>query len=107
MTWSLSRMARYVAQSKYLERLKQNDDACLQAFDKGSFLMFFDGKPLLNKMAVGGGLGIAWAALQGIIVIKDSYLTIQRNSLYIKKNYFLYRYETILSKYPDVICITW
>jgi len=41
-------MARYVAQSKYLEKLKTKEETCNQAFKSGKFLMFSEGRPLLN-----------------------------------------------------------
>jgi NAD+ diphosphatase len=65
MSWSLARIARYVVQSKYLEKLKSNDELCLKAFDKGSFLMFFEGKPLLTSSQSGKGrLEIAWSSVK-------------------------------------------
>jgi len=68
MSWSLARMARYVVQSKYLEKLKQNDEMCLKAFDKGSFLMFLQDKPLLAASSdnIKGKLQIAWSPLKDV-----------------------------------------
>ncbi len=60
-------MTRYVAQSKYLEQLKQNDELCSQAFPKGSFMMFFTGKPLTDLD--NGKLSIKWSQYQGLQIV--------------------------------------
>lgn len=48
MSWTLSRMARYVSQSKYLQQLKENDELCSNVFEKSRFLMFSRDRPLLT-----------------------------------------------------------
>ncbi|CAL8110842.1 unnamed protein product [Orchesella dallaii] len=49
MPWPLARMARYVQQCKYLQQLKDNDDICSKAFERGSYLLFSKEKPLLTR----------------------------------------------------------
>ncbi|KAJ6642177.1 NAD(P)H pyrophosphatase NUDT13, mitochondrial [Pseudolycoriella hygida] len=48
MSWSLSRMSRYVFQSKYLQQLKENDELCADVFEKSCYLMFAKDRPLLG-----------------------------------------------------------
>jgi len=42
-------MARYVQKSRYLQQLKDNDEACSQAFEKGSYMLFCNDKPFLSR----------------------------------------------------------
>lgn len=49
MSWSLSRMARFIFQSKYLQQLKDNDEVCSDAFEKSCYLMFSNDRALLTS----------------------------------------------------------
>lgn len=62
MSWTLRKMAQYVAQSKYLQQLKENDDICRQAIEKANFLLFCKGKPLLTDTPK---FSILWKSYQG------------------------------------------
>lgn len=69
-------MARYVAQCKYFDQLKQNEDLCIQAFKTGKYLMFSDGKPLLNISDKAGTLSIKLTSFTGIKLRKNLALLI-------------------------------
>ncbi|KAG4071440.1 hypothetical protein HA402_011594 [Bradysia odoriphaga] len=66
MSWSLSRMARYVFQSKYLQQLKENDELCSNVFEKSSFLMFSRDRPLLTAK-VASESAVVWTPFSDTI----------------------------------------
>lgn len=60
-------MARYVAQSKYLQQLKENDDLCSTVFEKSTYLMFSKDRPLLTSSKIASESAVVWTPYSGII----------------------------------------
>jgi NADH pyrophosphatase NudC (nudix superfamily) len=51
MGWSIRKMAQYVQQSKFLQKLKENEEVWNQSFPTASFLIFSKNRPLTSSVA--------------------------------------------------------
>lgn len=87
MSWSFSRMARYVFQSKYLQHLKENDELCSDVFEKSCYLMFSKDRPLLTASSkVASESAVVWAPFSGKRISNHCRATLTR---YICRNDYL------------------
>lgn len=71
MSWSISRMARYVQNIKFLQNLKDHEEICSEAFEKGSYLLFCNDKPFLAPKEPGNALRnkINWRSFKGMVFL--------------------------------------